>query len=210
MCVEGLVAILKAAGGFSVVGRSPDWTDGVSRAATIRPDVVVVDMAHCPECGTGSPMECVTALEGMNVVVLGTPAAGPTVVDILEAGALGYISLDAVDPANILGVLRSAAAGQATLDSKLSTAVLTRMRTLARSTAPAAQDASPTQRESAILELLVAGNSNRAIAQRLHISESTVKNHVHALYSKLGVQSRAEAVREAIGQGLVRDISREL
>jgi DNA-binding NarL/FixJ family response regulator len=203
MCLEGLSAILAASPEIEVVGRAADWKEGVARAATLEPDIVIVDMVHCGECGAATPVACVTALENSKVIIVGLPEADPGIIDAFEAGALGYLSLSGQSAEDVRRVVATVAAGEAALDPRLSAGVLSRMRRLARSTGPGpAHDTTPTGREHDVLELLVAGNSNREIAQALHVSESTVKNHLHALYSKLGVESRSQAVSEAIRRGL--------
>jgi len=201
MCIEGLAAILSAASEFAVVGRGAEWAESVQRARTLHPDVVVVDMAHCAECGPAVPVDAVEALDGLNVLIIGLPDAEPGVVAALEAGALGYLSLTGQSAEDIRRVVTTVARGEAALDPRLSARVLARMRTLAREGASQRGNA-PTDREHDVLQLLVAGLSNREIAAALHVSESTVKNHLHALYSKLGVESRAHAVSEAIRRGL--------
>ncbi len=100
-------------------------------------------------------------------------------------------------------MIDTVAAGEAALDPKLSAGVLARMRRLARdSEGVMGREVSPTDREHDGLALLVEGNSNRQIAQALQVSESTVKNHLHSLYSKLGVGSRGQAISEAIRRGM--------
>lgn len=203
MCLEGLSAILASSPEIEVIGRSADWKDGLARAATLEPDIVIVDMVHCDECGPATPVECVSALENTSVIIVGLPDADPGIIDAFEAGALGYLTLSGQSAEDVRRVVATVAAGEAALDPKLSAGVLARMRRLARSSGPAsARDASPTDREQDVLALLVAGNSNREIAAALHVSESTVKNHLHTLYSKLGVESRSQAVSEAIRRGL--------
>ena len=203
MCLEGLAAILTASPEIEVVGRSAEWKEGLSRVAALEPDIVIVDMVHCEECGPATPVACVSALEGTKVIIVGLPDADPGIIDAFEAGALGYLTLSGQSADDVRRVVATVAAGEAALDPKLSAGVLARMRRLARSVGPApTRDAAPTDREQDVLELLVAGRSNREIAQTLHVSESTVKNHLHALYSKLGVESRSQAVSEAIRRGL--------
>lgn len=203
MCLEGLAAVLTASPDIEVVGRSAEWKEGLARAATLEPDIAIVDMVHCDECGPASPVECVSALEGTKVIVVGLPDADPGIIDAFEAGALGYLTLSGQSAEDIRRVVATVAAGEAALDPRLSASVLARMRRLARSAGPAsARDTTPTDREKDVLDLLVAGKSNREIAHALHVSESTVKNHLHALYSKLGVESRSQAVSEAIRRGL--------
>jgi len=204
MCVEGLAAILGAAEGITVAGRAYEWSEGLSRVGAIAPDVVIVDMAHCPECGPTTPLAVVESLEGRNVVILASRNGTTSIVDALEAGALGYLELDATRTDAIRSTVLSAARGEATLDSALSTAVLGRMRSLSRRVSSGGmRDMPPTEREAEVLTLLVKGCSNREIANQLHVSESTVKNHLHSIYSKLGAESRSQAVSEAIRRGIV-------
>lgn len=203
MCLEGLAAVLAASPEIEIVGRSADWKEGLTRAATLEPDIVIVDMVHCEECGPATPIECIRALDDTKVIVVGLPDADSGIIDAFEAGALGYLTLSGQSAEDIRRVVSTVASGEAALDPKLSAGVLARMRRLARSTGPGpARDTTPTDREGDVLELLVAGRSNREIAQALHVSESTVKNHLHALYSKLGVESRSQAISEAIRRGL--------
>lgn len=203
MCLEGLASILGTLPDVEVVGRGAEWTESVARVKTLAPDVVIVDMAHCAECGPSVPVEAVAALEDRNVLILGLPDAEPGIVAAFEAGALGYLSLAGQSAEDIRRVVATVARGEAALDPRLSARILARMRTLARTSSGAGpRDLSPTDREQEVLALLVAGLSNREIAASLHVSESTVKNHLHALYSKLGVESRSQAVSEAIKRGL--------
>lgn len=203
MCLEGLAAILASAPDIELVGRSSEWNDGLSRVAVLAPDVVIVDMVHCDECGPTVLASCVRELEGSHVIVVGLPESDPGIIDAFEAGALGFLTLSGQSAEEIRRVVTTVAAGEAALDPRLSASILTRMRKLSRSAASApVRDHSPTDRERDVLDLLVAGKSNRDIARELHVSESTVKNHLHALYAKLGVESRSQAMSEAIRRGL--------
>lgn len=202
MCLEGLAAILGTMPDVEIAGRGAEWPESAERARTLRPDVVIVDMAHCTECGPAVPVTAITALEGLNVLILGLPDAEPGIVAAFEAGALGYLSLTGQSAEDVHRVVSTVARGEAALDPRLSARVLARMRTLARTGAAGPRDSSPTDREHEVLQLLVAGLANKEIATSLHVSESTVKNHLHALYSKLGVESRSQAVSEAIRRGL--------
>ncbi|TLM78498.1 MAG: response regulator transcription factor [Actinobacteria bacterium] len=203
-CVEGLAAMLHAAEGVEVVGRAAEWDSGLTRSRALAADVVVVDMVHCPDCGPAMTADVVRALEGARVVVAGVTGGDVTAIDALEAGALGFINLDHLEPEAVTSAVKAVASGEAVLDSSVSTALLTRMRRLSmRAAAAGPTESSPTIREAEILELLAKGMSNAQMARTLHVSESTVKNHLHAIYSKLGVDSRAQAVSEAIRRGLV-------
>lgn len=203
MCMEGLAAILANDPAIEIVGRAAEWQEGVARARTLSPDIAILDMVHCDECGPANPAECVSELSGIKVIVVGLPDSDPGIIDAFEAGALGYLSLHGQSAEDIRRVVAIVAAGEAALDPKLSASVLARMRRLARtSNGDMRREAAPTDREHEVLALLVEGNSNRQIAQALQVSESTVKNHLHSLYSKLGVESRGQAISEAIRRGL--------
>lgn len=203
MCIEGLAAILGTDPGITLVGRSTDWQEGADRARILEPDVVVVDMVHCDECGASCPPLLVSEFPNAKVVIVGLPDSDPGIIDAFEAGALGYLSLHGESAEDIRRVITTVAAGEAALDPKLSANVLARMRRLARtSDRGMVRELAPTDREHEVLRLLVEGRSNRQIAQKLQVSESTVKNHLHALYSKLGVESRGQAISEAIRRGL--------
>jgi DNA-binding NarL/FixJ family response regulator len=203
MCLEGLAAILGADPEIALVGRSADWQEGVARSRMLEPDVVVVDMVHCDECGPSSPVSCVSEFADAKVVIVGLPDSDPGIIDAFEAGALGYLSLHGESAEDIRRVIATVAAGEAALDPKLSANVLARLRRLARTSDQGmVRELAPTDREHDVLRLLVEGHSNRQIAQELQVSESTVKNHLHALYSKMGVESRGQAISEAIRRGL--------
>lgn len=205
MCMEGLAAVLAADPGIELVGRASEWQEGSARARTLMPDIVIVDMMHCDECGPSSPAACVSEFASSKVIVVGLPDADPGIIDAFEAGALGYLSLHGQSVEDIRRVVATVAAGDAALDPRLSAGVLARMRRLARASDDRmSHDPAPTEREHQVLSLLVEGRSNREIAQALQVSESTVKNHLHALYSKLGVESRGQAIAEAIRRGLAR------
>lgn len=202
MCVEGLAAVLSSFEDVDVIGRSFEWADGVARCRPLEPDVVVLDMTDCPECGPCTPVEIIEQLQPAHVVVLLSHAGDPSVVDALEAGALGYVVASAAHASAIHSTITAAARGKAALDPGLSSAVLARMRALSRTAARGGNDLHPTEREAAVLVQLVKGQSNRAIARELNISESTVKNHLHSIYSKLEAESRSQAVSIAIQRGL--------
>ncbi|MHB1136647.1 MAG: LuxR C-terminal-related transcriptional regulator [Coriobacteriia bacterium] len=205
MCMEGLAAMLTVDPEIDLVGRAAEWQEGVARAEALAPDIVIVDMVHCDECGPSNPSACVSEFTQAKVIVVGLPDADSGIIDAFEAGALGYFSLRGQSAEDIRRVVTTVASGEAALDPRLSASVLARMRRLARqSDGRLSRDATPTDREHEVLSLLVAGHSNRQIAQTLQVSESTVKNHLHALYSKLGVESRGQAISEAIRRGLAQ------
>lgn len=159
------------------------------------PDLVLMDLQ------LGSGMTGIDATRrlreeqpGVRVLVLTTFDADTDIFGALDAGAAGYLLKD-TPTAQLVSSVLDAAAGRAVLSPEVA------MRMVGRVTNP---DAGLSQRETEILELLVTGASNREIARRLFISESTVKGHLVNLYDKLGVDNRTAATRVARERRLVR------
>ena len=140
---------------------------------------------------------------GIKVVVLTTYADDRSVIDALRAGALGYLTKDA-GAAEIRQALHRVADGQAALDPAVQRHLV---EAIAQGgTGPAGDEplADPlTPRESEVLTLIAGGLSNTEIAERLVVSEATVKSHVNHLLPKIGARDRAQAVGYAYRHGLV-------
>lgn len=139
------------------------------------------------------------------VVVLTTFADDESILGALGAGARGYLTKNA-GRQDITRAIRAAGAGQSVLDREVQNRLLATARTKA---APAPGDAARqplpddlTPREREVLALIGQGLSNRGIAEKLFISEATVKTHINNLFAKAHIRDRADAVRRAIGAGL--------
>lgn len=131
---------------------------------------------------------------GLRVVVLTTFDSDADIFGALEAGAVGYVLKDTPTAALVRAVL-DAAEGRTALSPEVSARVVTRLQHT---------DEALTPRENEILQLLATGQSNRAIAKALFLSESTVKGHLVGLYDKLGVDNRTAATAEARRRRLIR------
>jgi DNA-binding NarL/FixJ family response regulator len=147
-------------------------------------------------------MDGVTAIRRLapaqRILVLTTFDADTDVLPAIEAGATGYLLKDA-PRSELYRAVRAAARGEAVLSPPVATRVLR----AARSDEPALS-----AREVEILELVARGTTNREAAQRLFISEATVKTHLIHIYAKLGVPDRASAVAAAYDRGLLQPRSR--
>jgi DNA-binding NarL/FixJ family response regulator len=121
--------------------------------------------------------------------------------EALRAGASGYLTKQVVAE-ELLGHLRRVLAGEIVVDPSLAGRVALSASRLQRGEFWAGAHLGLTQRESEVLELIVQGNSNRAIAGRLVLGEETVKSHVRSIYRKLGVTDRAQAVAYALREGV--------
>jgi len=142
------------------------------------------------------------------VVVLTTYADDHTVIQALRAGALGFLTKDATSQ-QIRDALRAAVRGQAAIDPAVQHHLVNSIaRTAPLEWTPPDQSRLPdglTPREASVLALIAEGLSNAEIADRLTVSETTVKSHINHLYAKTGARDRAQAVTYAYRNGLAPD-----
>ncbi|MCU1246102.1 MAG: two component transcriptional regulator, LuxR family [Acidobacteria bacterium] len=161
----------------------------VSRLRLLSPDVVVCDLS-----GENAPaLEALNRLGCPSLVLLADVSAAS---EALSSGARGVV-LRSAGPRRLHAALRAVGEGMVVLDEEISPSLLTNPR----SSEPLAEPL--TAREREVMQLLAAGLTNKEIAQRLGISDHTVKFHVNAILGKLGVTTRTEAVVHAARMGIV-------
>lgn len=198
---EGLKQLLETVEDLTVVGEASTGKQAVLLVEMHRPDVVLMDISM-PEMDGIEATEAIVA-RGLNtpVIVLTMYADDEYAIHAIRAGAKGYL-LKSSRSEEVIRAIRLAAAGGSAIDPALG-AVLMRefQRLLNRSPGEAKQQLS--SREQQFLELLVKGHNNRQIASELDLAESTVKNNLSALFQKIGVRDRTQAVLYAISNGLV-------
>ena len=200
----GFRMILEAEDDLTVVGEAGDGQEAVRAAAAARPDVVLMDVRMPVMNGIDATTQIVGA-ESAAVLVLTTFEDDQYVFGALRAGASGFLLKD-VAPDALIAAIRSVARGDALVDPAVTRRLVERWAELdqrSRPPAPAADDAL-TDREREVLVGLARGLSNRDLADRLFLSEATVKSHVSSVLTKLGVRSRVQAVILAYERGVVR------
>ncbi|KAA5830142.1 response regulator transcription factor [Saccharopolyspora hirsuta] len=191
----GIRALLDGAADIEVVGEASTAEEAVQRSGAFRPDVVLMDLQLGDGVGGVSATRQLLELpEPPHVLVLTTYDADTDINRAIDAGATGYL-LKAGPPEELFQAIRAAAQGRTALSPEIATRLLQRSRT---------PEEALSEREVEILELLAQGLGNRDMARELFISEATVKTHLVHIYSKLGVDSRMAAVREAVRQRLIR------
>ncbi|MGN5635163.1 response regulator [Streptomyces sp. AC154] len=197
---EPLAAVLGLADDIDVVAAAADGTEVLAAVAAGPVDVVLMDLRMPVMDGTETTRRLTDEYPDVAVVVLTTFADDDSILAALSAGARGYLTKNA-GRQDITRAIRAAAAGQSVLDREVQDRLLATVRTKPPApgrTLPA--DITPRERE--VLALIGQGLPNRAIAEKLFISEATVKTHINNLFAKADIKDRADAVRRAIGAGL--------
>ena len=197
---HGLRMILEL-GGVEVVGEAADGAQAVSAAAQLEPDVVLMDLRMPGMDGVEATRRIVGGGDA-RVIALTTFDVDQHVVDVLRAGAVGFLLKD-VTADGLVDAVRRAAAGEPVV----APAVLARMMDHFSARPPSALRLPPgfadlSEREREILALIGAGRSNTEIAEELFISMATVKTHVRHVFAKLDLRDRVQAVVVARDAGL--------
>jgi DNA-binding NarL/FixJ family response regulator len=206
---DGLALLLGLIDDVEVVATAADGVEAVERARDKRPDIVLMDLRMPRLEGAQATREILASLPDTRVLVLTTYADDEFLFPALQAGARGYLTKDATAE-EIEHAIRALAAGQTHLDAAIQQRLVTALLDRSPQTPSAAAQARPptevpdelTPREFEVLKLIAAGLSNREIADRLVLSNATVKTHVNRIFYKTGARDRAQAVRYAYQHGL--------
>jgi DNA-binding NarL/FixJ family response regulator len=203
----GFRMILEAEPGIEVVGEAADGASGVSMAAALHPDVILMDVRMPGMDGIAATSAIIAADPASKVLILTTFDLDQYVFAGLKAGASGFLLKDA-PPADLLTAIRTVAAGEAVLAPTATRRLIDQFAPLlpdpAREGDRDAVLGQLSDREQTVFYELAAGRSNREIAARLHLSEGTVKIHVGRILAKLDLRDRVQAVVLAYESGLIR------
>jgi DNA-binding NarL/FixJ family response regulator len=197
---ESLAALISLSPEFEVVAQGANGDDALQIAAWQRPDVMLLDVRMPGANGVATAREIHAHYQSIKVIMLSTFPHEAYVIEGLRAGAKGYL-LKSIDSDKLLEAIRAAHAGKSVLDPSLTDKVIEHIKKEVP-TIPQFHERL-TQREREVLALLAEGASNAEIANRLHISKGTAKNHVSHILAKLCARDRAHAARLAIEWGLL-------
>jgi len=201
----GFAALLDTQPDFTVLGTASDGGEAVRVCRDLKPDVVLMDVRMPSLDGIEATRQLAgTGESGPRVLILTTFDLDEYVFDALRAGASGFLLKD-VTAERLFDAVRVVAAGEALLAPAVTRRLIsefTRLRP-ARDAAPAAALGALTPRETEVLRLVAEGLSNPEVAQRLVVTEETVKTHVSRILAKLGLRDRTQAVVAAYESGLV-------
>lgn len=209
---EGLALIAGSAPDIEVIGRAVDGRDALESALRLRPDVVLMDVRMPNMDGieaTKRLLEHEAEASEIRVLALTTYDSEDFALRMLEAGASGFLLKDAPGE-QLLHAIRTVAAGNAIIDPQITRALVDRLSV--RSSGGVDEEVSArrdqqlaelTAREREVLDLLVCGESNAAIAGKLHLAEVTVKAHVGRILDKLEAPDRIHVVIWAYETGFI-------
>jgi DNA-binding NarL/FixJ family response regulator len=191
---SGVRAVLLTEPGISVIAEAGSGEEALPLARALRPDVVLCDLRLGEGLdGVATTIALRRLVPAPAVIILTTYDHDHDILRAIEAGAAGYLLKD-VAPATIAASLHDAAAGRMVLAPEMAQRVLATM---------ASPRANLTEREKEVLRLVSAGRSNSDIARELFLTGATVKSHLVHIYTKLGVDSRTQAIVKGRSLGIV-------
>ena len=197
MLREGLRRALEAEG-FAVIGEADDGQEALLMALERKPDVILMDVSM-PDVDGIEATRAIMQADARQRIVMLTMHVDRDVIDrAIKAGAVGYLTKDC-SVAEVADAVRMAANGDTALSPKLAELMLTEARKT-----EAGEERLITRREEEVLQLIADGLSTPEVAQRLYISQKTVKNHLASIYEKLNARDRTQAVLVAVRMGIVK------
>ena len=197
----GLKALIQRQPTFEVIGEAGTAEEAIEKACVHKPDVIVMDVRLPGKSGIDATRKIMQLRPDTKVIVLTSYADDALLMDAIEAGAAGYV-LKQIGSDALLKALESVAKGESLLDPSLMNKAFARLREAARRERGQAF-AGLTEQEVRILALVAEGLTNREVADRVYLSEKTVRNYVSAILGKLGLAHRSQAAAYAVEHGLL-------
>jgi DNA-binding NarL/FixJ family response regulator len=202
MVREGLKAMLRDTE-VEVAGEAENIDQALSAIEAHQPEAVLLDVRLQGQSGLEACRMIVERFPGLAVVFLTVYEDEQYVFEALRAGAKGYM-LKRAGADDIVRMMEAVKEGQTVIDPALTGRIALRASHLTPGHMWPGSEMGITQRESEVLRAMVDGMPNRAIAEKLVISEDTVKTHVRAIFRKLNVSDRSQAVATALREGIFR------
>ncbi len=198
---NGIASLLRARG-YDVVGEAGDGQEALVVARRVHPDLVLMDLQMPVLDGLGATRLLRTEMPAVHVVILTVSDDEQDLFDAVKSGALGYLLKD-LEAEAFFEAIEAVARGESVVLPRLAHRLWAELvRGGTAGVAPAAADAQRlTEREEEVLALVAAGQTNREIAERLTVSENTVKFHMRGILDKLHLRNRTEVARWVSEQG---------
>jgi NarL family two-component system response regulator LiaR len=196
---KGIRALLAEIEGIEVVGEAADGQEAVAQANTLRPDVILMDLAMPKLDGIEATRQIKASRPESRILVMTSFAADDKVFPAIKAGALGYLLKESA-PEDLVQAIRQIHRGESSLHPTIARKVL---QEITHSSDRPPTPNPLTEREAEVLRLVAQGLSNPDIAKELNISDPTVRSHVSNILSKLHLATRIQAALYALREGLV-------
>jgi DNA-binding NarL/FixJ family response regulator len=200
--IEGLKKILGTDPQIDVIGFAQDGSELLNLIPELKPDLVLIDLKMPVMNGIIATRMIHNSLPNVHTLVLTTYDDDEWVFDALRAGAEGYLLKD-TPPDQLILAIKGTIEGKSYIDPKVTGKVIDQAKSSAN-LLNKETDFNLTERERDILKLITQGFSNADIAERLYLSEGTIRNYTKSLFRKLGVSARTQAAVIAIKHGLVK------
>lgn len=200
---SGIKALLQRQDDFEVVGEAGDGLEGLKRAKSLQPDVVLLDL-HMPGISGREAVKLLAEeVPACNVLLLTVSEDAEDLIETIRAGARGYL-LKNIETDFLLNAIRSAARGESVVSPQMTGKLMMGVRMGKDVAAPEDDKEKLSPREKDIIALLAKGVSNKEMANTLNVAESTIKIHVQNILKKLHLTSRVQAAVYAVEHGLVQ------
>ena len=199
---RGLVMLLAVEPGVEVVGEAGDGVAGTQLAATVAPDVVLLDVRMPKRSGIDACRAIKEAVPSAKIIMLTASEEEADLYEAVKSGASGYLVKDSsID--EVAQAVRVVADGQSLISPSIAVKLIDEFKQMSRPQPDSVPGLRLTERELEVLRLVAKGLNNREVAKQLFISENTVKNHVRNILEKLQLHSRMEAVMYAVREKLL-------
>jgi two-component system nitrate/nitrite response regulator NarL len=198
---SGVRMLLSRQADIQVVGEAADGAEGVKQARALSPDVVLLDLNMPGLSGLEALQLLLQDMPGLAVLMLTVSEDADDLGAALRVGARGYL-LKNIDADYLVASIRRAHAGEAVIAEDMTAKLVQQFRMAGQAPVAEVEKTRLTPRETEILTCLALGDSNKVIARKLDVAESTVKIHVQSILKKLGLTSRVQAAVYAVEHGL--------
>jgi NarL family two-component system response regulator LiaR len=196
---EGLRALIGTKPDMELVGEAADGVEAVLKARSLRPDVILLDLVMPRKDGIEAIGEIKRENPKARILVLTSFAEDEKVFPAIQSGALGYLLKDS-SPQELLRAIREVYRGESSLHPAIARKLIGELNRPPENLPPTEEPL--TEREVEVLSLVARGLSNQEIAERLVVSERTVRTHVSNILGKLHLANRTQAALYAVREGL--------
>jgi DNA-binding NarL/FixJ family response regulator len=199
----GIASLLEIQEGIEVVGTAGNGQEAIDLARSLHPDVILMDVRMPGVSGIEATAQIRREVAGCHVLMLTTFDDDDYIIESLRAGATGYLLKD-IPAHDLAQAIQAAHHGIYQLDPNVAAKVVNALNTVKKDSVSSAEDTLDlTSREREVLRLIAQGATNREIAEKLTISEGTVKNHISNILGRLGLRDRTQAAIYARENGLL-------